>query len=212
MNTITATPVEIIEYQKEIPMTNKIEFEVPMQVLDAATYCSAKNDIRFYLVGIAINKGHVVSTDGHRAFACKIDGLNEEIEFIIPTDSVKAFIKKVPSKNRKANCRISYDPQTKQGEFAYLELQVRELFLSIDGKYPDWRRIFPRGREDEYKGAFPQFNWSYMSDFQKMHKALGGNGIGAYLYPTSVNAVALVEFNDTKFFSNAKACIMPLRA
>lgn len=94
MNSITATPVEISEYQKEETMTNKIEFEVPMQVLDAATYCSAKNDIRFYLCGIAINKGHVVSTDGHRAFACKIDGLNEEIEFIIPTDSVKAFIKK----------------------------------------------------------------------------------------------------------------------
>ena len=53
-----------------------IEIEVPMQVLDAATFCAAKNDVRFYLNGVAINKGHVVSTDGHRAFACKIDLLN----------------------------------------------------------------------------------------------------------------------------------------
>lgn len=191
-------------------MTDKTQFEVPMQVLDAATYCTAKNDIRFYLIGIAINKGHVVATDGHRAFACPVDGLNEEVEFIIPTDAVKAFIKKVPSKNRKANCVISFDTQTKQGELSYRELNVRELFIAIDGRFPDWRRIFPRGHEDEYKGVFPQFNWSYMADFQKMHKALGGNGINASLYPISARDAALVKFGGTKF-ENAKACIMPLR-
>lgn len=192
-------------------MTDKIQFEVPMQVLDAATYCVAKNDIRFYLIGIAINKGHVVATDGYRAFACPVDGLNEEVEFIIPTDAVKAFIKKVPSKNRKANCVVSFDPQTKQGELSYRELNVRELFIAIDGRFPDWRRIFPRGFDPEYKGAYPQFNWSYMADFQKMHKALGGSGQRAYLYPTSANDVALVMFDGT-LHDNAKACIMPLRA
>lgn len=196
-----------------------IEIEIPMQVLDAATFCAAKNDVRFYLNGVAIDKGHVVATDGCRAFACELENVGKDLpQILIPTESVKAFIKKVPTKLRKANCKVIFDPRAKKGEIIFEQRDgriieyAREFFVGHDGKYPDWQRIFPRGVDSEYKGHYPTFNWSYMADFQKMHKALGGNGLQVLLYPTSVNAVALVEFNDTKFFSNAKACIMPLRA
>lgn len=210
MNQVTATPVAIREYQKETNMEN-IEIEIPMQVLDAATFCAAKNDVRFYLNGVAINKGHVVSTDGHRAFACKIDGLDENISLIIPTEAIKAFIKKVPSKNRKGHCVISIDHSTQQGKISNFPLQVHELFIPIDGKFPEWQRIFPKDVPSEYQGHYPTFNWAYMTDFQKMHKALGGNGLQVLLYPTGVNSAAKVVFDSTPY-PKAKGVIMPLRA
>jgi DNA polymerase III beta subunit, central domain len=209
-NRITATPVALHEYQKETNMEN-IEIEIPMQVLDAATICTAVKDVRFYLNGVAINKGHVVSTDGHRAFACKIDGLDENIEVIIPTEAIKAFIKKVPSKNRKGHCTIVVDRNARQGKISNFPLQVHELFIPIDGKFPDWQRIYPKDAPFEYQGHYPTFNWSYMADFQKMHKALGGNGINVLLRPKSKNEAALVDFDGTLFDHHAKGVIMPLR-
>lgn len=210
-NRITATPVALHEYQKETNMEN-IELEIPKQLLDAATITAAVKDVRFYLNAIAIDKGHIVSTDGHRGFACELENVDKELaQIIIPTDAVKFFLKKVPSKNRKGHCKLSYDFKTHQGEISFEGLNAKESFIGIDGKYPDWKRIFPRTVDSEYKGNYPQFNWTYMHDFQKVQKALGGKGMLALLHPKSANEAALVTFDNTDF-DHAKGVIMPMRA
>ena len=189
-----------------------IEIEIPMQVLDAATITAAVKDIRFYLNAVAIDKGHVVSTDGHRGFACEVDNVDKELpQIIIPTESVKFFLKKVPVKNRKAHCQIKFDPKTRHGEIIFEGLNAKESFIGCDAKYPDWQRIFPCSVDSEYKGIYPQFNWSYMYDFQKIQKALGGKGLLASLHPKSANEAALVTFDNTDF-NHAKGVIMPMRA
>lgn len=211
MNQVTATPVAISEYQKETNMEN-IEIEIPMQLLDAATITAAVKDIRFYLNAVAIDKGHVVSTDGHRGFACEVDNVDKELpQIIIPTESVKFFLKKIPAKNRKGHCQIKFNPKTREGEILFEGLNAKESFIGCDGKYPDWQRIFPREVTAEYQGYYPTFNWAYMHDFQKMHKALGGNGLQVLLYPTGVNSAAKVVFDSTPY-PKAKGVIMPLRA
>ena len=188
-----------------------IEIEIPMQLLDAATITAAVKDIRFYLNAIAIDKGHIVSTDGHRGFACELENVDKELaQIIIPTESVKFFLKKIPAKNRKGHCRLIFDPKSREGELRFDALNVKESFIGCDGKYPDWQRIFPRTVDSEYKGLYPQFNWSYMADFQKIQKALGGKGLLALLHPTAANTAALVTFDSTDF-DHAKGVIMPLR-
>lgn len=189
---------------------SQIKIEVAMQLLNAATICAAKKDIRFYLMGIAINRGHVVSTDGHRAFACPVEGISPDLEFIIPTEAVNAFIKKVPATSRKRNCCIVFDPITKRGEINY-GTDVCEVFNGIDGKFPDWMRAFPRAKAETCDGMFPQFNWQYLADFQKIHKALGGNGVGTHVYPSSTNTVATVEFSSQPF-QDARGYVMPIRS
>ncbi|WP_347460965.1 hypothetical protein ABEF79_05895 [Acinetobacter sp. ANC 7454] len=189
-----------------------IELEIPMQLLAAAAICAAVNDVRFYLCGIAIDKGHIVSTDGHRGFACEIEGVSADLpQIIIPTESVNFFLKKLPAKNRKANCRLIFNPRTREGELRFDALIVKESFVGHDAKYPDRQRIFPRAVEPEYKGIYPQFNWAYMYDFQKVQKALGGKGLLTLLHPTGANSAALVTFDNTNF-DHAKGVIMPLRA
>lgn len=211
-NRITVTQVAPTEYQLGNNTMENIEIELPMMLLDAATICAAKSDVRFYLNGVAIDQGHIVSTDGHRAFACDLQVVSKELpQIILPTESVKAFLKKIPAKNRKAVCNLSFDPKTKQGKLSYHNLQAHELFIGIDGKFPDWKRIFPKNVPTEFQGVYPQFNWSYMQDFQKVHKALGGNGLQVLLYPRSASESALVHFDSTQF-NHAVACIMPMRA
>ena len=195
-----------------------IEIEVPVQLLDAATICAAKKDVRFYLNGVAFSHQHIVSTDGHRAITCPIDNLDEHIEFIIPTEAIKSFVKKIPAKNRNTNCLISFDQKTNQGKISNNALQAHEIFIGIDGKYPDWRRIFPRSLppSHEYKGSIPQFNWQYLVDFQKVHKILGGNGINVGFRAQSANEVAGIFFSGSAFedngrFKDVKACLMPCR-
>jgi len=197
-----------------------IEIELPIQLLEAATICAAKKDARKYLIGVAFSHGHITSCDGHRAFACPIKGLDENLEFIIPLDMIKHFLKQVPSKHRTENCKVIYDPCAKKGEIIATDRTVtaRILFVAIDGKYPDWRRIFPKNLPPSinYEGSIPQFNWQYLVDFQKIHKILGGNGLSVGFRAQSANEVAGIFFTGTHFedggsFQDVKACLMPMR-
>lgn len=207
-NRLEANPIPVSAYQKENTMTDKIEIEVPIQLLDAAQYCAAKDDTRFYLNGVAISKGHIVSTDGHRAFACKVDTIPEDLkDIIIPIDTVKHFLKKVPTKQRKQKCLIIYDRQTFNGEMQ--AANIRELFLGIDAKYVEWQRVIPN-KHINYSGVMPQFQWAYLVDMQKVQRALGGNGLELEVCPTDYNAVASIKFIKTDF-DHAIGCVMPIR-
>lgn len=212
-NRIEVSPVPQSAYQKETTMTDKIEIEVPIQLLDAAQYCAAKNDKRFYLNGVALSKGHIVSTDGHRAFACKVEGLSEDLkDIIIPIDTIKHFLKKVPKVLRKGVCIVQHDFKTLESEIKIENRpDIREPFIGIAAKYPDWRRVIPKTHnEGVYNDFVPQFNWAYLAEMQKVHKALGGNSLGVEVLPVAVNAAASIKFTKTDF-DHAIACVMPMR-
>ncbi|ENW78198.1 hypothetical protein F909_03884 [Acinetobacter sp. ANC 3929] len=197
-----------------------IEIELPIQLLEAATICASKKDIRKVLIGVAFSHGHITSCDGHRAFACPIKGLDENVELIIPLDDIKHFLKQVPSKHRHEICKVIFDPHAKKGEIVITEKNVaaRILFVAIDGKYPDWRRIFPKDLPPSinYEGSIPQFNWQYLADFQKVHKILGGDGLNVGFRALSAREVAGIffrggPFEDGRVFQDVKACLMPMR-
>ena len=193
-------------------MTDKIEIEVPIQLLDAAQYSAGKNNTRFYLNSVVISKGHVVSNDGHRGFACKADSIPETLkDIIIPIDTIKHFLKKVPTKIRKAKCTIKYDSQTFNGEITIdSRPEIVEVFKGIDAKYPEWQQVIPREHNFNYKDTMPQFNWSYLVDMQKVQKALGGEGISIEVCPTDYRGVASIRFFNTNF-DHAMGCVMPMR-
>ena len=53
-------------------------FTLPAAPLKAAVICSGYQDIRKYLIGVAIDRGHIVATDGVRLFYCSVTGLDED--------------------------------------------------------------------------------------------------------------------------------------
>lgn len=192
-----------------------IEIEVPMQLLDAATITAAVNDVRRYLKSIVIDQGYVVSTDGHRAFAGKAHTLSgEEPQIVIPIESVKYFLKKIPAKNRRANCIIRFSTKNRQGQIEFKGLNAIETFDAIGDKYPNWKQVIPKYESCEYEGPYIQFNWDYLHDSLKIVKALGARpeNKNTLVRPNmeGVSKGARVELFNTDF-SDVVYVVMPLR-
>ena len=115
-----------------------IEYLIPAAVLKAAIYCVARKDVRFYLQGIAIDRGHVIATDGHRMFYVKIKGLDADLpQIIIPTEAVELFFKRAKIKNSLLH-DFSIKITLESNDKGQLELDnIVETFIPINGKYPD---------------------------------------------------------------------------
>ena len=151
-----------------------IEYLIPAAVLKAAIYCVARKDVRFYLQGVAIDRGHVIATDGNRMFYVKIKGLDADLpQIIIPTEAVELFFKRAKIKNSLLH-DFSIKITLESNDKGQLELDnIVETFIPINGKYPDWTRVSALKEGSILDGDFPSFNWEYMADFQKMAKLLG---------------------------------------
>lgn len=139
--------------------------------LAAALTHVADNDIRYFLNGVlfevcADGSVHLVATDGHRLFAglvCRLDGSNPDeqkgpFSLIIPSDTVKAAIK---GAGRFKDIMLSAMPD---GRYMLGDT----VFIPVDGKFPDWRRVRPDFSATTNTVQTPgQFNWQYLADANK---------------------------------------------
>ena len=150
---------------------------IPIRLLKAALICTAKQDARWYLTGVAIKDGAVSSTDGHRMFTCEIDAPKEH-EIIIPRDALTAFLKQVKKEHLNLHAQLIqvkdevYKLQVvnlKKGELLFVE----QLFKPIDGKFPDVKKVIPDPIKRQE--CMPYYEWKYLVDFQKIAEILGGS-------------------------------------
>ena len=190
-----------------------IHFHIPLAVLKAAVICAAKGDIRFYLNGVAIDQGNVVSTDGHRLFYVEIDDIDPKLpQVIIPREAIEYLSKKATGiKDIEKRVKISIDGL--EGKLTVQGTDITESFRAIDGKFPQWKQIIPKSDRPEYEGEFPTFNWQYLVDFQKVAKALGDKSKSPQvkLTPTiGPSSAAFIDFPAVEF--KARGVLMPLRA
>jgi len=203
-------------------------FFLPADVL-RAIYCAAsKEDVRYYLNGVFVEKSHegitLVATDGHllmwyrlgeQAFVgdrCFTQSDAENSGFILRADvAEKAF------KARSASDLWIYgDTETGLLQFVesapgddgtHLRLGVCE-FERIDGTFSDWRRIAPVPSE----GSVPVvFNVNYLDRFKAAQTALGLGG--KYPKPMRVTAARVgdpmgVEFGGCPEFAGV---LMPMK-
>jgi len=149
------------------------QFEIPAAPLKAALLCTAHKDIRFYLEGVAIDKGHIVSTDGHRLFYCEVTNLDDDLpSIIIPKDSIDFLFKNTRSLDlTKYNVLVTHD--TKQCTLQIMGTPNSQTFQLINAKYPDWKRVIPKNEAPVFIDKQICFNWDYMADYQKIAKIIG---------------------------------------
>ncbi|HFE9865468.1 DNA polymerase III subunit beta [Acinetobacter baumannii] len=190
-----------------------LNFKIPLAVLKAAIISAAKSDIRFYLQGVAIDKGNVVSTDGHRLFYVELDELDSNMQqVIIPREAIEYLSKKATGiKDFKKMVIVNL--QGSNGKLTVQGTDIVENFQAIDGKFPEWQRIIPKADGSEYKGEYPTFNWQYLVDFQKIAKALGDKCKIPQVKVTPTigpSNAAHIDFVDIEF--KARGVLMPLRA
>ena len=140
---------------------------IPIRLLKAALICTAKQDVRRYLTGVAIKDGAVSSTDGNRMFTCEID-VPKEYEIIIPRDALTAFLKQVKKEHLYLHAQVIqvkdevYKLQVvnlKEGELLFVD----QLFKPIDGKFPDVKKVIPNPIKRQE--CMPHYEWKYLVDF-----------------------------------------------
>lgn len=151
------------------------EITIPSKYLAAIRVLTAKEDVRSYLKGVAISKGHIVGTTGIYLGAIDltgaVPGVEKLPEVIIPNDAIDFFIKKIGRANlAKKNVTIMWE---ENGPLTLHSNGVIENSTPIgDVRYPDFFKVLPT---HTYPTGTPQFQWHFLSLFEKVAELLGVN-------------------------------------
>ncbi len=120
------------------PAGDRLNFDLDLNALDRTLIAAAKNDIRSYLNGVAMDfsKGALVGTNGHRIHMfrdCvpKVDGGRVDAYPIAPLDFVV--------RSTSSHARVTVFDR----EILMVAGDVFVWSKCIDGKYPDYMRVVP---------------------------------------------------------------------
>ena len=177
-----------------------MKIELKVNQIKAALECAGKKDARYYLNGILIERTHagqiyIVSTDGHRMFV----GLHSTIEpgtpesVLISRDTLEISVK------MKIDC-LTLDTETKKlGELTY---------QTIDGNFPNWRRVVPERKHTPEDNKATQFNPEYILSAAKALKYWSGHkNLTAHILHRGEKQSGIITCDiDTAFI-----VLMPLR-
>jgi DNA polymerase-3 subunit beta len=187
----------------------------------AASVVQARQDIRYYLNGILIEKGPdnrplIIATDGHRLVAMidKHGELSDDMpDQVIIQFSAETLRAAKQAKNLDKPIFIE-SIDTHGGNVTNLiNVNISGIQTcdskTIDGTYPDWRRISVNNKEP----GNGWFNASYVADFEKIARLLNENRRGSINGLTfrgdEPKSAATVYFDDAPY---AFGILMPYRS
>lgn len=180
---------------------------IPIALLKAASLAIAKDDfLRPNIEVLAIEKGHIVATNGHLLFCSKLD-IDPEFKAYIPLPHVESFLKKVEKFN-SYYCDLSFDSTEQKG---LLEIKnhygAYEAFLQHWDSFIDWQKVLVAKPEKIKLSGYPYFDTQYLDMVNEMAQILGVNKAG--IYPTGINTAAFVDFKYSEY-EDAFVVLMPL--
>lgn len=130
----------------------------------AITATPKKPEIRYYLNGLNITRTHVSGSNGH--VLCHINTYANDIpedNIIVPTETIKALLKKVGTKHD--NFEVCIFLINEQYQLQCMN-QV-EVFKPIDHKYPEFKKIIESIKLNDHdknlNAICHQFNWNYVA-------------------------------------------------
>ena len=180
---------------------------IPHDTLKALLQAAAKKDIRFYLVGILIDRRAtdctLVATNGHMMLAAPHTPPEGETlalpvgQYIIPRELVET-VKADPA----GMVTITIDVAARTVSIAGASTVPGAL---IDGTFPDWRRVVPTSASN----VPAQFDPTYLAAFHKAALLLGAPKHGAIPFVTfhNGNGPATITFPC----HDARGVLMPMR-
>ena len=182
-----------------------MKLTISHDTIKALLLIAPKSDTRYYLNGVCVDvrQGTVtlVATDGHRLLAVPVTADNVESatdgQYIIPRDVLDAVKPvKVP--------RSDNLPLTIEIEDARITITGATTATSptVDGRFPDWRRVTPTSANNEPA----QYQPEYIASFGKIGELFGGKNVKCVIHHNG-DAFTLVTFPT----SEALGVIMPLR-
>ena len=181
---------------------------VEKKALRAISLFTSVKDIRYYLNGVLVelspDGARLVATNGHMLAVIRCRGQNggdiapnEKREYIIPRDAFKS-IKKAGRRDAPA-VFLQFEGDT----FTIIDGETKTTGKVIDGKYPDYRRIFSGPIND--KPA--QFNAEYVWAFHEAAREYGQH-IPQVSIGHNGDMSATVNIGEPDFFG----VLMPMRS
>lgn len=179
-----------------------MKFQMDFNILKGLNVLSGKKDIRYYLNGIGIeitsNGAYFVATDGHKLGIYhdhKITS-SDKISYIVPNDLIMQVSKQVKAPISLIDIELS-----KTIEITYLNNTFKAL--SIDGTYPDFRKVIPENLSHE----IGQFNPDYLSEFKKCASIMQGKKEVEISIGHNGNSGSIISIDDSNFLG----VIMPYK-
>ena len=131
------------------------------RLIEKTSFAMAQQDVRYYLTGmlfeVSDNQLRTVTTDGHRLALC--DAIaeaapSEKIQVIVPRKGVQELQRLLSDDdsalhltfgNNHLQVTLPITSGKKKEEDAIVEGMVSFTSKLIDGKFPDYQRVLPRG-------------------------------------------------------------------
>tara|TARA_Y100000816_G_scaffold279641_1_gene252147 strand:- start:362 stop:1462 length:1101 start_codon:yes stop_codon:yes gene_type:complete len=140
----------VVEIEK-FDLETKIKGNMLADLIDQTSFAMASQDVRYYLNGILIEiegaKVNLVATDGHRlAWATEtLDAELNENKLILPRKSAIELQKLLNLFPGEVNLCFSTN------QILISSDNFRFVSKLIEGNYPDYQKVFPKGEEQTLK-------------------------------------------------------------
>lgn len=186
-------------------MKNKT-IKLPAAIVKAARLFQAKNDVRYYLVGIQLNStGCIVATNGHVLIKIDHEPLKDLEESLI----VRIHGTKIPQKAQELEFVFLDDLRgvvRMYNGHGLLMDDVRSFEL-VEGKFPDHESVMPKG-DLKFIGEIG-INPHYMHIISEAQNQIGTKGAGVSMRFRGETSSIEIKFHSAK--CNAIAVVMPMR-
>ena len=191
-----------------------MEIQLTIEQVKALLIIAPKSDTRYYLCGVQLevkdDRAWLVATDGHRMLVLRPESRMEgddvrDGQYIIPRDLLAG------AKVKKGGFLFLSVDQYQGEKEPYLHCARARIITgngelsapTIDGIYPDWRRVVPMNASGEWAHYDP----AYVGDLGTVAEYLSGARINARVHHNGTGA-APVELG----VDNALGVLMPIRA
>lgn len=127
------------------------------RLFEKTAFAMAVQDVRFYLTGTLLeideNQLRAVTTDGHRLALCEVlasSNATQSVQAIVPRKAVGELQRLLSVEDEQLSLLIGRELlnvtiKTVGRDKENSEITVRFTTKLIDGKFPDYRRVIPRG-------------------------------------------------------------------
>lgn len=186
-----------------VVLNNNAENEmitVPTKHLKAALLAVPKHDIRYYLLGVFLEASaaetRCVATTGALAVVLRHPCVNDLLaEVILPREVVEAAVKMKRD-----------ETEFEKLDASHWLMNGTHRFKPCDGKYPDYRRIFPRAVSGEATEL--GFDPELFAVFGKVAVALGKKSMQVSTHLNGATGTAAITIEGCPEFAGL---ISPLR-
>lgn len=163
-------------------------FELDARKVRAAMYTQARNDVRYYLNGLLIGGGKIVSTDGHRMTVIGEDAAIEDPKIY----QIKGSLLKSARTCEFVFVDKDHGFLTMKNSRS-VDLDKVLKFCIVDGRYPDYERVIPKPGTEKTVSEIGS-NVKYLADVDKVAEALGGKfTAGAFKFYESKTAQVTIK-------------------